>query len=297
VREIPLHGKKAAGRVALVDDDDFALIASYRWWVHEVREKNHGPYAVGRPISDRRAALMYMHKLITGWPQTDHINHLGLDNQRHNLRPATRAQNNANARPIHRGASRYKGVTPCNGKWGAKIKAGGKAQWLGRFATEMEAAFAYDVAARRIFGEFACPNFPEGYIAMVNFHMDGPHTPATTLEAADLFAEGIRYLNHATMPGAGGLENPADAYSLLGALYTATGRLPQLLAQLTAFLDSQAGTGRLGDDQCREVSDQVASASLYLGACHRCATELTAGLQAAQNAIAGLYVKDGGDDA
>lgn len=32
--EIPLGGKKAAGRVALVDLDDYELVVRYRWFVY-----------------------------------------------------------------------------------------------------------------------------------------------------------------------------------------------------------------------------------------------------------------------
>jgi len=37
----------------------------------------------------------------------------------------------------------------------------GTRKWLGRFATEVEAARAYDSEAKRIYGEFANLNFPD----------------------------------------------------------------------------------------------------------------------------------------
>ena len=129
----------------------------------------------------------------------------------------------------------------------------------------------------------------------VALRTDGPHSPEYTKQVADIVAEAIRVLNYASMPGSGGLEYPGDVYSLLGALYTGTGRLPQLFRQLVAFLDAQAASGRLGDDHGRDVAAQTAQAAFYLGAAHQVAADLTASLQAAQNAIAGLYVRDDTD--
>lgn len=161
MREVPLHGQKAAGRVALVDDADYEVVMQFRWWVWEVPEKNYGPYAQTRIGTGRKAPKEYMHKLITGWPQTDHANHNGLDNQRENLRPATHSQNRANQRPIRRRVSQHKGVTPRYGRWAAQIKTRGEHLSLGVYDTELEAALAYDAAARHYFGQYSCLNFPE----------------------------------------------------------------------------------------------------------------------------------------
>jgi hypothetical protein len=45
--------------------------------------------------------------------------------------------------------------------------------------------------------------------------------------------------------------------TLLGHVYTATGRLSQLVDQLTVFLQSQASSGRLGDDKGRDPVYEV----------------------------------------
>lgn len=160
MKEVPLGGEKAAGRVALIDDEDYDLISSYRWRVWERPRSDRriacGPYAVtGGPGS-----FVQMHKLLTGWPMTDHIDRDGLNNQRSNLRPATNAQNQRNRGPNAGGSSRYKGVwrAPCHGKWRAEIRADGKRRYLGYFASEEEAALVYNAAATELFGEFAWLN-------------------------------------------------------------------------------------------------------------------------------------------
>jgi hypothetical protein len=59
-------------------------------------------------------------------------------------------------------ASKYKGVCPTNRNrpWQARIKVNGKTINLGTYKTEIEAAKAYDVAAKKYHGEFANLNFP-----------------------------------------------------------------------------------------------------------------------------------------
>ncbi|MEN6337259.1 MAG: AP2 domain-containing protein [Phycisphaerales bacterium] len=63
--------------------------------------------------------------------------------------------------------SRFKGVwfEKRVGKWRATIHIKGKSIWIGHFATEEEAARAYDRRAVELFGEFARLNFPEEWPA------------------------------------------------------------------------------------------------------------------------------------
>ena len=107
--------------------------------------------------------MLRMHKLITGYEQTDHINHDGLNNQRSNLRLATHAQNQRNQRPYLGRTSPYKGVHwfPSREKWRAQIVIANHERHIGLFGAEEDAARAYDAAAREHFGEYACLNFPD----------------------------------------------------------------------------------------------------------------------------------------
>jgi hypothetical protein len=52
------------------------------------------------------------------------------------------------------------GFTTPSGKWCAKIRDGKQRLHLGVFVLPEDAARAYDSAARRLHGEFACVNFP-----------------------------------------------------------------------------------------------------------------------------------------
>jgi hypothetical protein len=155
----------------MVDDGDYELVMQYRWWVLEYQRPSGstaGPYAYSSRYGGRRV-FMYMHRLILpGVPEVDHEDGDGLNNQRDNLRAATRPQNNANGskRPNHGGrptSSRFKGVSwhKAARKWTAQIKDADRQHYLGCFADEIDAALAYDEAARVAFGEFARLNFPE----------------------------------------------------------------------------------------------------------------------------------------
>ena len=167
MKTVPLHGKTARGRVALVDDEDYELVSQYRWFVLEqIRNgRTHGPYAIANTGHGRRNQRpVLMHKFLTGWPQTDHRNHDGLDNRRSNLRPATNGQNHANERPSTGFSSAYKGVHWARRErgWVARIRVGnGKRLHVGTFKSEIDAARAYDVAALAAWGEYACLNFPQ----------------------------------------------------------------------------------------------------------------------------------------
>lgn len=165
MRTVPLHGKIAAGRVALIDDGDYDLVMQYRWHAHQGGSGSGtptGPYAMTRP--SRRQRIL-MHHLIMGCKGIDHINHNGLDNQRSNLRKATQGQNVQNARKRSTPASSaFKGVfwDTQSRKWKARLQCKGKCYYLGYHTDEIAAARAYDAKALEMFGEFACLNFPDG---------------------------------------------------------------------------------------------------------------------------------------
>lgn len=92
----------------------------------------------------------------------DHINGDPLDNRRANLRVVTQQDNRRNSTKPRSGAtSRFKGVCKPSGRnrWRATIY-NGRLINLGAFSSEVEAARAYDAAARELFGDCAAVNFP-----------------------------------------------------------------------------------------------------------------------------------------
>lgn len=147
------------GAVALVDDSCWEDLSRWRWCVSKSQDgKRH--YAVRRASS----GIVWMHRQIVGAPENldvDHRDGNGLNNQRGNLRAATRRQNSQNMVRSRAGkTSRFKGVSLSSGttRWRATIKVDGRRIHLGYFIDEGEAARAYDAAALKHFGEFAAPN-------------------------------------------------------------------------------------------------------------------------------------------
>ena len=91
------------------------------------------------------------------WPQNhiDHINGIRDDNRIENLREATHAENQRNAKKRANTRCTLKGVYNDNGRFNARIWVGGKNMYLGVYNTEEEAHAAYVAAAKKEFGAFA----------------------------------------------------------------------------------------------------------------------------------------------
>jgi hypothetical protein len=140
---------------ALVDDEDYEFLSKFNWRYQKSATTIHAYATID-------SVVVSMHSLILPSPSIDltpdHINNNGLDNQRHNLRLATRSQQAQNSRK-RQGCtvSTYKGVyfREERSKWGAKITIKGKRVYLGLFETEKLAAQAYNRAAMEFYGEFA----------------------------------------------------------------------------------------------------------------------------------------------
>jgi len=145
------------GGAVTVDEADAALVLSYQWHLHKA---SYCVYARGYPKGNRKAGLVYMHRLLTGAPKGKDVDHRdgdGLNNRRSNIRVCSRSQNNANRKRPHGTSSRFKGVyrDAKNHCWRVELTCDGKKHRLGRFADEKEAAKAYLDKALELFGPYA----------------------------------------------------------------------------------------------------------------------------------------------
>lgn len=149
---MPKEIQLTQGKVALVDDEDFAMLVGMGRWCY------NSSYAT-------RAAGVRMHRVILAAPKGAHVDHINgdtLDNRRSNLRFCTDSQNQMNRRAV-RGVSKFKGVVwqkraSGNGFWKATITKDGVVRYLGSFHTDLEAAAAYNSAALELYGAFAAIN-------------------------------------------------------------------------------------------------------------------------------------------
>jgi len=151
VKSIPL----TQGYSTVVDDEDFdRLVAMGKWCYSD-------GYARKRDKTTRKT--IKMHQVILGvkYPlEVDHRDQNRLNNTRRNLRPSTRRENQGNSpKRLIGKTSKFKGVSASRGVWRSQIRAGGRNTSIGHYASEIEAAEAYDCAARLHFGEFAATNF------------------------------------------------------------------------------------------------------------------------------------------
>jgi len=156
----------AQPKYAKVDPADYKRLRGYEW----IAKKGRNSFYALRRVPTGKAgkkALVYMHQEIIEVPEpmvVDHINHDGMDNRRANLREATYSQNMCNVRKRSGTKhSKYRGIywKKKNRKWGATIGFEKKRIHLGYFRNEIDAARAYDRAARRYHKDFACLNFPD----------------------------------------------------------------------------------------------------------------------------------------
>ena len=140
------------GQWAIVDESDFAEVSASKWHARELGRISSKIYAA-RSAGPGEEQLL--HRWIVRAPRglyVDHWNGDSLDDRRCNLRICTPAQNSFNRAHLRPGA---RGVRRCKSGWRATIHLGRKKLALGVFATEAEAAAAYDRAAVEMRGEFA----------------------------------------------------------------------------------------------------------------------------------------------
>lgn len=135
--------KLTKGQLAIVDDEDFEYLNRFKWHLN----KGYATRSIPDPFNKNHGKVA-MHLFILQAPigkEIDHKNRNRLDNQKHNLRFATKSQQQMNCGKQNRKTtSKYKGVFfhTREQKWRAQIGFNGKRIQLGSYDTEKEAAFS-----------------------------------------------------------------------------------------------------------------------------------------------------------
>ena len=147
----------------MVSQEDFEEINQHKW--QATNNHNDTFYAVRTIYFNGRKKQVMMHREIMKPEEgkvVDHGDGEGLNNTRDNLRIVTAAENSYNKRKCHNEcSSKYKGVSlrKRDNKWIAIITFKGISINLGFFDDEIDAAKAYDEAAKELYGKYAFLNF------------------------------------------------------------------------------------------------------------------------------------------
>jgi len=153
MKEIPL----SQGKVAIVDDADYEVLAAFKWSVQKNRQTF---YAYRKEPNKPNGKTVFMHRAILNAPQgvlVDHGDGNGLNNQRVNLTLVTHRGNTSNREKHRRNPYSLGSFRHWSGRYNAQIMIDGKVKYLGLYDTQKEAHEAYlqavakeDGKARRI---------------------------------------------------------------------------------------------------------------------------------------------------
>lgn len=144
------------GQFATIDLCDVDKVEKHNWYA-QWYEDPQKYYAMSRINNNKPVGL---HRFILNVTnpkiQVDHRDGNGLENRRFNIRVCTSNQNLQNQQS-RKGNSIYKGVCffKRSKKWVAYISYNSKRIHLGCYNDERIAAIAYNLEAKKLFGEFA----------------------------------------------------------------------------------------------------------------------------------------------
>jgi hypothetical protein len=155
------------GKVTQVDDSDFNWLMRYKWYAYlgygKIWYAERGKYICEKHYTIRIHREIFLINNIKTSYEIDHIDGNGLNNQKYNLRAATRSQNSINRGLNSNNTSGFKGVYyyRTRMKFRAMIGYQGERLHIGYFNDPIDAAVEYDRYAKRLFKEYAWLNFPE----------------------------------------------------------------------------------------------------------------------------------------
>jgi hypothetical protein len=169
---VPIKSEKHRGMEAIIDAESLPLVQGKKWWWSPGTRNGEGLVTLAVDGTPKPQ----LHQIVMGvrGPEyrVGHKNGDPLDCRKENLVVRTHAQQAASRRKsLVKGGkpttSRFKGVTLADSgrKWCAAIAVNRGGQrgtgYLGAFRSEIDAALAYDHAARELYGEHARLNLPD----------------------------------------------------------------------------------------------------------------------------------------
>lgn len=149
--------KLTNGGVALVDDEDFEKLSSYKWHRHDERTLQYVRVAL---YGSGKQQILLMHRVVMNAPtgvDVDHRDGDGLNNQKYNLRLCTDQQNSMNLKLFRTSTSGHKGVSWNKQfkKWEAYIWFHRKKIRLGEYKEKSDAIAARENAEKELYGNWS----------------------------------------------------------------------------------------------------------------------------------------------
>jgi hypothetical protein len=230
-------------KAILCNPEDVGLIMSCRWCIQKGYHSRSN-YSKLSTYKFNRLKPLSIQKFILGFVSedgiiVDHINHNTYDNRKSNLRICSIRQNICNSRKSSKpSSSKYKGVWWCKKtkKWKAGIKVYGRSKCLGTFNSQIQAAKAYDDAAKTNFKEFACLNFP---------------TPESLLEALKLEAQEIQNKVNKEFNPNGVVSDVKNEDSRAPSTSSSTGRIASAFNRYLPGISNASNATILPNEQAR----------------------------------------------
>lgn len=153
MKEIPIAG----GKIVLVDDADYDVLASFKWYLSSTGYATRTHW-FGRQFKPKKKHV-WMHRqlcpITKDQPLVDHKNGNKLDNRRANLRASTKSQNGSNRGRTRINQTGFKGVSKHTSGFISQIRVHNRNHYLGWYSSPEPAAMIYNLIAVEVFGEFA----------------------------------------------------------------------------------------------------------------------------------------------
>ena len=149
--------KLTQGYVTLIDDEDLKWLNHYEWCVSLGSERKTA-YAMNSLNKLMHVIIMQHHNLWIPGYGTDHIDRNGLNNQKYNLRVASKSENGANSTMKKNNTSGYRGVWFSKGMWHVGITVNYRKIFLGSYVDKHHAARIYNYYSKLYFGDFGFKN-------------------------------------------------------------------------------------------------------------------------------------------
>lgn len=164
MKEIAINSKKHGTKILLIDDEDMHIVENGSWYLKPGKAGNF--YVAGR-FDGKRG---FIHRFIMNTPKDEVVDHLdgsGLNCQKTNMKNCTVKENNYNtsSQKMEHTTSTYRGVSFSmekttnrygkiyyHGRWRAQIQKDGKRITIGRYKTELDAAYAWNLKAEQVYG-------------------------------------------------------------------------------------------------------------------------------------------------